>query len=434
MRFKSPLTCFTGISEEQLAKRIKTLTSRELKYFKIMLSKSGVLYITSKPGIAKSAIVKSIADKLGFAFMDIRLSMVDETDVGLYPKEGIVTVNGVEYDILKHVVPEWAFLSNEKPTIIFFEELNRSQASVRNAALQILLERSIGFKFHFNDNVLMVASGNMGEEDGTDVEEFDAALNNRLIHVNHDLEIREWVDGFAYFNIHPTITSFIENNTEYFYKYVEKEGKMQAYATPRSWTFLSDYINTNYPPVQQKDKDGNLLFVNRKGKVSTEQGEGYEPKMIFAPIEQWLQDIKENGYSFVGTTISRFCRYCEDTIKLSINDILNNFHEVKKDLLTFNRDKHSELLNSLKGMNFFEFTDVQVENIILFLTATRGDKNNKVKIISDDESLSYLLYILDDHFLLNDSNAEHEKKVMKFMKDPRLERYYKSALDHCLKE
>jgi hypothetical protein len=29
-----------------------------------------------------------------------------------------------------------------------------------------------------------MSSGNLGDEDGTDVEEFDSALNNRLIHIN----------------------------------------------------------------------------------------------------------------------------------------------------------------------------------------------------------------------------------------------------------
>ena len=36
----------------------------------------------TKPGIAKSAIARNIAEKMGFAYKDIRLAMVDETDVG----------------------------------------------------------------------------------------------------------------------------------------------------------------------------------------------------------------------------------------------------------------------------------------------------------------------------------------------------------------
>jgi hypothetical protein len=41
-----------------------------------------------------SAIGRSIADKMGFAYSDIRLSMVDETDVGLYPSLSEIDMDG----------------------------------------------------------------------------------------------------------------------------------------------------------------------------------------------------------------------------------------------------------------------------------------------------------------------------------------------------
>jgi MoxR-like ATPase len=165
----------------EMKEKMNLLTEKERKYFSIMWAKYGVLNITSKPGVAKSAIGRSIAEKMGFRYMDIRLSMVDETDVGLYPN--VSDIDGIK--CLDFVVPRWAIESNKQPTIIHFEELNRASQQVRNAALQILLERQIGTEFRFNDNVLMMSSGNLGDEDGTDVEEFDSALNNRLIHINH---------------------------------------------------------------------------------------------------------------------------------------------------------------------------------------------------------------------------------------------------------
>ena len=70
---------------QSVIENLSKLTEKERKYFAVMWAKYGVLNITSKPGVAKSAIGKSIADKMNFRYMDIRLSMVDETDVGLYP-------------------------------------------------------------------------------------------------------------------------------------------------------------------------------------------------------------------------------------------------------------------------------------------------------------------------------------------------------------
>jgi MoxR-like ATPase len=195
---------------QSVIENLSKLTEKERKYFAVMWAKYGVLNITSKPGVAKSAIGKSIADKMNFRYMDIRLSMVDETDVGLYPSINEIEVDGKMVKCLDFVVPRWAVEANKQPTIIHFEELNRASQQVRNAALQILLERQIGTDFKFNDSVLMMSSGNLGDEDGTDVEEFDSALNNRLVHINHTLSVDEWIKDFAMDNCHKLITSFIK--------------------------------------------------------------------------------------------------------------------------------------------------------------------------------------------------------------------------------
>jgi hypothetical protein len=346
-----------------LRENLSKLSEKEKKYFQIMWSKSGVLYITAKPGVAKSAIARAIADKMGFDYADLRLSMVDETDVGLYPS--ISEVDGNK--CLDFVVPRWAIEANSRPTIIHFEELNRATLQVRNAALQLLLERSIGTKFKFNDNVLMMCSGNLGDEDNTDVEEFDAALNNRLIHIKHDLLPEEWIENFAKDNVHPLIVSYIKAYPEQMYQTSENTS---AYATPRSWTFLSDYIISNF-------------------------GEKSDPSMF-------LQDITKVGQAFVGNSAVKFIKYCQETINLNINDILNRFDEVKKDLKKFNRDKTSELLNSLKEIDLKTLTDEQIANGSKFL-----------KLVSDDELVGYLTHLLDNY----DIDEPNIATLMKNFKD-----------------
>jgi MoxR-like ATPase len=76
------------ISNEKLKtlsfeERYKLLSKVEKKYFNIMKTKSGVLYITSRPGLAKSSIAREIARIMGYNYFDIRLSTADETDFGM---------------------------------------------------------------------------------------------------------------------------------------------------------------------------------------------------------------------------------------------------------------------------------------------------------------------------------------------------------------
>ena len=348
-----------------LKEKLSLLTEKERGYFKIMWPKSGVLYITAKPGVAKSAIMREIADKLGFAYFDIRLSMIDETDVGLFPDK--ITVDGKTY--LDHIVPLWAHEANERPTIIHWEELNRASAAVRNAALQILLERRIGRDFQFNDMVLMVASGNLGDEDGTDVEEFDGALNNRLIHVKHSLSKDEWLDGYAKENIHPSIYDFIKAKPEYLYKNAtNNQNSPKAYATPRSWTFLSDYIVGNY---------------------------GME-----APMSEFLADLPKIASSYVGESAMPFLQYCQESISISLQDILDRYEDIEFELEKCTRGKHSELLSSLKEENLELLTSTQIENIHKFLA-----------LISKDELVGYLASIFD--ILAIDVDAVNTKALLK---------------------
>lgn len=335
---------------ETMVEKLANLTLKERKYMAIMWAKYGVLNITSKPGIAKSAIGRSIADKMGFRYMDIRLSMVDETDVGLYPNVTEIEVDGKMVKCLDFVVPRWAIEANKQPTIIHFEELNRASQQVRNAALQILLERQIGTDFRFNENVLMMSSGNLGDEDGTDVEEFDSALNNRLVHINHTLDVKEWVDDFATENVHPMIVSYINTHPEHMYK---TSDNAKGYATPRSWTMMSEFIVANY-------------------------GMGSSPR-------EFLPLLKEVAAGYIGNSAMKFVTYCEDMMNINIMDVLNNFEKVKEDLKKYNRDKNSELIQSLREMDITKLSDKQLDNCVKFLNQ-----------VGDDEKTAYLLHILDN--------------------------------------
>ena len=381
------------------SKLFQKLTEKQKKYFRMMYGKSGVLFLTAEPGVAKSAIMRRIAEKLNFQYFDIRLSMVDEIDVGLFPyrKEmeidledgGGETVKKI-ISVMSYAIPEWAYLSNLKPTIIHFEELNRAPLAVRNAALQILLERAIGTTFKFNNNVYMVSSGNLGEKDGTDVEEFDRALNNRLIHYKHSLTLPEWIEDFATEHVHPVIINFLKSNEEHFlHSFDEKRSLTQeSYATPRSWTFLSDYIVNNY------------------GMNSS--------------IVEFINDVRELGASYIGDGAnSRFIRYLDESLKFGINDLLNRYDEIKDQLKDLTRDKKSELLNSLKQKNIMDLTDKQKENVKRFILT-----------VSEDEAVAYILKILDDEYKYLKVNDYENDIAEEFLTDDRFAKFYDAILQH----
>lgn len=388
------------ISEEKLSK----LTERERIYLEIMLSLNS-LYLRGKPGLAKSAIGLSIASKIDFKYVDRRLSQIDETDIGLYPvlndaytklermarlkemghltekefeilkKPIIENIKMGQIDILHFAVPEWAFNANCEPTIIHLEELNRANIHVRNAALQLLNERQIG-DLKLNDNVLIMSSGNLGESDGTEVDEMDLALSNRLVILDHDMKFEEWIDVYAKYHVWNIIVDYIRANPSEYYK--PPSEKEVRYATPRSWTNLSKFILSKFGPEPKVDQVASFLLNVEKGFV---------------------------GKGFVGLSITNFIRYCQDISNININDILTRWDEVKDEVKKFSRSRASEMLSNLKQIDLTKLEKENMINLINFLSTLENDGHN-------DELTSYLTHILDG---TNDKNyATHQIIINRF--------------------
>lgn len=322
------------------------LNNKEKFLFKLMYSNAGVLFLKGKPGIGKSAIANSIAKKLDFNYIDLRLAQIDETELGLFP----VVKNEKSHDYIKYALPEWAILANSKPSIIHFEELNRSPLHIRNAALQILNERGIGHLFKFNENVFFISSGNIGVDDGTEVEEFDSALKTRLLTINYDLSLSEWLECFANENVNPYILNFLNAKPGEYYKF-SSEGN--TFATPRGWTYLSDYIK-------------NVVEDNKNAK-------------------EILNSVYSVADLFVGVSTSHaFLRYLEDSVQINVKDILNRYDNVKSLVNQLGDVKKTELTEDLKLLPFDDFTSEQLSNIQKFLND-----------IQEDQKAGYLLHIID---------------------------------------
>jgi len=398
---------------------VSCLTKREEEYFRMMFPKSGVLYIKGEPGKGKSALLRTIANKLNLFYIDLRLSQIDETDVGLFPDKISMNVKYTKADgsveereesFLTHIIPEWAHLANNpeqvnsefKGTLINFEELNRAPLAVRNAALQLLLERQIGFRgFKFNENVFMAATGNLGDEDDTDVEEFDAALKDRLIQVRHDMDFIEWRDTWASknLNVHSSIIGYIQVNPDQYYSKPTGEKENDVFPTPRSWTFLSDMMKENFG------------IRNEKGKIVE------EPELT----PEVINFVQRVSHSYIGSTSVGFVKYLNDVNKLTIYDILGlegakypGYGKFDKKLKeSIDRSKRSELLDKLKKVDIVELNkenEDAIENLKLFILS-----------LGIDEASSFFLKILDDDY--DDINAEDiDPAVISILNDNRFKK------------
>jgi hypothetical protein len=154
-----------------------------------------------------------------------------------------------------------------------------------------------------------------------------------LIHFSHTLGVDEWINSFAKENCHSTIVSYIRAYPEKLYQNPTENTK--AFATPRSWEFLSNFIVYNF-------------------------GKDASPK-------QFLPYLQEVAHGYIGNGAQSFMKYCQEMINISIQDIINNYDKIEKELDKYNRDKNSELIQSLKEFEVSKFTDDQIQNVTKFL-------------------------------------------------------------------
>lgn len=330
---------------QNIEKLLPKLTKREREYWDMISPNSGVLNLVGKPGLFKTAILRSIANKLNMLYIDHRLTTMDETDLGCFPK----TRQKGEFEVIYYPIPEWAFDANEalehefNGVLMCFEELNRASSFMRNAALKILLEKEIGVKFKLLGHVYMCATGNLGIEDKTDVEEFDSALLSRIITFEHNPGLQEWVESWAKEHIHKDILYFLQYNPSSYYPSFSSDSA-RTITCPRTWTFLSDYV------------------VHNLGKESE--------------YKDYHERLEIYGSSYINTAdMIEFLRFMNNFYKISLDDVLQNKDDIltEENLKKLDRDISLRLINDLKTVNMLKLKPREINNVIKFLELIEPD-------------------------------------------------------------
>lgn len=192
-------------------------------------------WVWGSPGIGKSEIYAQIARELDYNMTEIRLSLFDPVDLRGLP------VPDMERRVTEWLRPQiWPILGAKKPTLIFFDEMDRALASVSNAALQIVLGKQIGE--HVLPPETRIAAAGNGESDRVGTNKISAAQANRFTHLYARADTKTTADYLASIGVHPAMVAFIRfrgepdlaNNRVGLIQTKPAAGK-HAFASPRAW-------------------------------------------------------------------------------------------------------------------------------------------------------------------------------------------------------
>ena len=218
------------------AKNVKPIILRALKV-------NRPIFIWGAPGIGKSELVQGIVDEgeLGNALMiDMRLALLEPTDLRGYPFRNPET-NTMEWSPPSDL-PSQDLADSYDNVVLFLDELNSAPPSVQAAAYQLVLNRRIG-QYNLPDNVKIIAAGNRETDRGVTYR-MPAPLANRFRHVNMEVNFEDWSQWAMNNNVHPDVVGYLSFSKGDLFDFDPKSSS-QSFATPRSWTFVSEMIGAD---------------------------------------------------------------------------------------------------------------------------------------------------------------------------------------------
>ena len=190
------------------------------------------------PGIGKSEIVGQITNSLPNSHLiDIRLSLWEPTDIKGIPyfdSNSGTMVWGAPSEL-----PSEEFAAQFDNIVLFLDEMNSAAPSVQAAAYQLILNRRVG-QYKLPDNVMIVAAGNRDADKGVTYR-MPAPLANRFIHLELAVSFNDWFDWAVDNKIHNDVVGFLTFSKKDLYDF-DPKSPSRSFATPRSWTFVSELI------------------------------------------------------------------------------------------------------------------------------------------------------------------------------------------------
>lgn len=227
-------------------------------------------FLWGPPGIGKSSIIKQIATAKAVQFIDLRLSLMDPTDL-----KGIPFYDKHEH----HSV--WAppsFLPKEGEGILFLDELNSAPPAVQASAYQLILDRQVG-EYKLPEGWAIVAAGNRESDRGV-VYKMPTPLANRFVHLDMEVDVNDWKDWAFKNSIDERVIAYIGYKHEDLFSF-DPSLNEKSFATPRSWEFVNG--------VLRSDMEESLLLDVISGAIGKEKAISF---LSFAKVMHKLPDIE----------------------------------------------------------------------------------------------------------------------------------------------
>jgi hypothetical protein len=196
--------------------------------------------LTGSPGCGKSQIVYQIAKEHNLKVIDLRLSQCDSTDLAGFP-----TIQGdkADYVPMKH----FPIVGDPVPDgyagwLLFLDEITSAPPSIQAASYKLVLDRMVG-SHPLHSKVAIVAAGNL-ETDNAVVQPMSTALQSRLVHLQLQVSVTEWISWAASQGLDHRISDYIAFKPSALFTF-QPDHTDNTYACPRTWEFANRVLKVS---------------------------------------------------------------------------------------------------------------------------------------------------------------------------------------------
>ncbi|QTA38758.1 MoxR family ATPase [Thermosipho ferrireducens] len=224
------------------------MTVQEAKYLSKKIMESGeVPLLVGHFGVGKTDIAREIAEESGRELIILVLSQMEPGDlIGLPSRSEGKTI---------FLAPDW-WPENDN-CIIFLDEINRSHRSIRNAIMQLLIDRRI-HNHVLPDGVWIIASMNPPDEDYDQVDLItDPAFLSRFFILEISPHVDEWLKWADKYDVPEEIKEFIKGNPEFLATSSPVSLKANIKPSPRSWFKLGKVLKN----MSDEEKEKYAYFI-----------------------------------------------------------------------------------------------------------------------------------------------------------------------------
>ena len=213
-------------------------------------------------GIGKTAMLQEMCAKNDFNLLDIHYGLKPQEEISGLPDfsepidiqigDMVIHTKNTNWTLPDMLGQAYKLASNNKPTVIFFDDWHSSSPANMLLGYEIFTERKLrGYPFPKNC-AFVLAMNQQGAKDLANT--IPAPIVNRMAMFKVIPDFGSWKTNFAIpNNINSKVVSFLSNSkyTKYFQ---QAEQVNKPWASARSWTKLSGLLN----PLEELESNGAL--------------------------------------------------------------------------------------------------------------------------------------------------------------------------------